>query len=79
MGPDFLAQELGWFSQNTIARRGRPVRELRARLDFEDDWDDDLDDKVREITGAYDVAGDLDDLEDDDDLLGDVESEDEDD
>ena len=64
VGPDSLAQELGWFSQGAGAQRSRSTRELRAHLDFEDDWEDDLDEKVAEITSEYEADGDFDDLED---------------
>jgi hypothetical protein len=64
MGPDILAQELGWFSQGAVAQRSRSTRELHAHLDFEDDWEDDLDEKVAEISGDYDEDGDFEDIED---------------
>lgn len=63
MGPDFLAQELGWFSQGAGVQPSRSTRELRAHLDFEDDWEDDLDETVADITDGYDEDGELEDIE----------------
>lgn len=72
MGPDFLTQELGWFSQGAAALRGRSTRALQAQLDFEDDWDEDLADNVAEITDGYDEAEELEEFEDEE-LLESVE------
>lgn len=72
MGPDFLTQELGWFSQGAAASRGRSTRALQARLHFEDDWDDDFADKVAELTNDYDEDEDFDEFEDEE-LLESVE------
>ena len=70
MGPDFLAQELRWFSPGARRRNGRA---LQARLDFENEWDDDLDERVAEITNDFFDADSFSELEDEE-LLENAES-----